>query len=105
MMSENKITMADLFRESVIFQGVLAVICITGTFLLLVMGRTVPEYVWLIDASVLGFFFGAKNLLTARNSAQDANRVTEMVVAQNAEIISTLAKLGIGGAMGEVLRK
>ena len=104
-MEPTKTTMADLFRESVIFQGVLAVICIAGTFLLLLIGRIVPEYVWLIDASVLGFFFGAKNLLTARNSAQDANRVTEMVVAQNAEIITTLTKLGIGGVVGEVVRK
>lgn len=96
---------ADLFRESVIFQGLLAVLCLIGTFALLILDRPVPVEVWILNGSALGFFFGARNLLTARNSAQEANRVTEMVVTQNAQIISTLAQLGIGGAIGDSLRK
>jgi hypothetical protein len=103
-MPANKTTIADLFKESVIFQGLLAILCVVGTFALLLLGRPVPVEVWLINGSALGFFFGARNLLTARNSAQEANRVTEMVVTQNAQIISTLAQLGIGGAVGVRMR-
>lgn len=112
MLQNNKrgeTTLADLFRESVIFQGLLAMLCVIGTFALLILDRPVPVEVWIINGSALGFFFGARNLLTARNSAQEANRVTEMVVTQNAQIISTLTQLGIrgsvGAAMDEALQK
>lgn len=102
------VSMADLFRESVIFQGVLAVVVIIGTFALLLTGRPVPDYVWMIDAAVIGFFFGAKNLLTARNAAQDANQLSQQILEQNGQIVNALVNMGavkIGGPVGSVMEQ
>ncbi len=72
---QSKTTFADLFRESVIFQGLIAVLCIVGTFALLLLERPIPDFVWMIDATAVGFFFGARNLMTARNGAKEMAEV------------------------------
>lgn len=95
-------TWTDLFRESVIFQGALAVICIAGTFALLLSGHDVPQYVYILDGSVVGFFFGARNLLTARNGAQDMGRLAEKLAVQNSEIVQILSS-GPGTPMGAAI--
>lgn len=99
------ISWAQLFRESVIFQGLLALVCLIGTFVLLFAERPVPDYIWVIDATALGFFFGAKNLLSARNAAQEANRTTQILAAQNAELLQTFARMGmgVGGPVGAAI--
>lgn len=99
-MNQPQTTLADLFKESVIFQGVLAVMCIGGTFLLLLTGRAVPDYVWVIDASALGFFFGAKNLLTARNAASEATYAMQTVAEQNAAMAASMAQINAQRAQG-----
>ena len=100
-----KTSLADLLKESVIFQGALAVICLVGTFVLLVLRIDVPQYVYLLDGTVVGFFFGARNLLTARNGMQDMGRFAEKLSVQNAEIVRVLSTQGIGGAVGAATRR
>jgi hypothetical protein len=95
---------AQLFRESVIFQGAIAVIALIGTFTLLFLDRPVPEFVWIMDGTVIGFFFGARNLLTARNSAQEANKIAEILAVQNAQIVKALSTMGVGGPIGDALQ-
>ena len=95
---------AQLFRESVIFQGAMAVIALVGTFALLFLSRPVPEFIWIMDGTVIGFFFGARNLLTARNSAQEANKLAEVLAVQNAQIVRALSTLGVSGPMGDTLQ-
>ena len=65
---------AELMKESVIVQGLLAIIALGGTFALLLLGRPVSNEVWLIDSSIVAFFFGAKNVMSVRAMAQDAIR-------------------------------
>lgn len=104
MNDQPKTSLADLLKESVLFQGALAVICLVGTFVLLVMQINVPQYVYLLDGTVVGFFFGARNLLTARNGAQEMSRFAEKLAVQNAEIVRVLSTQGIGGAVGTATR-
>lgn len=95
---------ATLFKESVIFQGLLAVLCITGTFALLLIGKPVPDYVWVLDATAIGFFFGARNLMSARNGAKEMAGVAETLAVQNAEIVRVLSTGGpISAASRETL--
>lgn len=93
-----------LFKESVIFQGLLAVLCIVGTFTLLLLDKPIPDYVWVIDATAVGFFFGARNLLTARNGAKEMSHVAQTLAVQNAQIVKVLSSMGVGGAMGSALK-
>ena len=65
---------AELMKESVIVQGLLAIIALGGTFALLMLGRPVSNEVWMIDSSIIAFFFGAKSVMAVRAMAQDAIR-------------------------------
>lgn len=98
-------SLGDLFRESVIFQGALAVICLVGTFALLLTQNPVPDYIYILDGSVVGFFFGARNLLTARNGAQEMGKLAEKLAVQNGEIIQVLSAAPgtpMGAAMAQM---
>lgn len=106
-MSDGNVSWAALFRESVIFQGLLALMVVGGTFALLLWGHFIPDYIWVLDATVVGYFFGAKNLMTARNGAQDMSRVAERLAIQNAEIIKFISAAPgtpMGAALKEVMR-
>lgn len=101
---QTKTTLADLFRESVIFQGLIAVLCIVGTFTLLLLERPIPDYVWMIDATAVGFFFGARNLMTARNGAKEMAEVATKLAVENGRIVQTLSTMGLSGPMGSGVR-
>lgn len=99
-MEASKTTFYDLLKESVLAQSVLAIVCLVGTFALLLAERTVPDYVWILDASVISFFFGAKTLFNQRQMAGENARLLAAVTQQNAQILQTIAITGVGGAVG-----
>lgn len=101
-MGESKTTFYDLLKESVIGQSLLAIICMVGTFVLLLAGHPVPEYVWILDASVVSYFFGAKTLFNPRQMAGESARLLAEVGQQNAKILQTIATTGVGGPVGAV---
>lgn len=82
---------AELMKESVIVQGLLAIIALGGTFALLLLGRPVSNEVWLIDSSIVAFFFGAKSVMSVRAMAQDAIR----------EFLTSQARAGASRYEGE----
>lgn len=102
-MESNKLTFYDLLKESVLAQSLLALLSIAGTFALLLVGRPVPEYVWILDASVISFFFGAKTLFNQRQMANENARLLAAVGQQNAQILQTIAATGVGGAVGAAM--
>lgn len=84
-------TFYDLLKESVLAQSLLALVCIIGTFALLLADRPVPEYVWLLDASVISFFFGAKTLFNQRQLTTENARLLAQVAQQNVAVLQSLA--------------
>jgi uncharacterized membrane protein YfcA len=53
-------TFWDLFAESVIIQGALAIITVGAIIGLLFLGREVPKELWALAGLIIGFYFGAK---------------------------------------------
>jgi uncharacterized membrane protein YfcA len=53
-------TFWDLFAESVIIQGILALVTVGAIIGLLFMGREVPKELWALAGIIIGFYFGAK---------------------------------------------
>jgi hypothetical protein len=53
-------TFWDLFAESVIIQGILALFTVGAIIVLLFMGREVPKELWALSGIIIGFYFGAK---------------------------------------------
>jgi uncharacterized membrane protein YfcA len=53
-------TFWDLFAESVIIQGILALLTVGAIIGLLFMGREVPKELWALAGIIIGFYFGAK---------------------------------------------
>ena len=90
-MNQQPTTFYDLLKESVLAQSLLALICIVGTFALLLAERPVPEYVWLLDASVISFFFGAKTLFNQRQLTTENARLLAQVAQQNVAVLQSLA--------------
>lgn len=106
-MESSRVTFYDLLKESVIVQGLIALTCIIGTFVLLAMDHPIPEYVWILDASVVSFFFGAKSLFGARQQSAESIRlaaenvrVMADVAEQNVKVLQAIAGRGVGGAVG-----
>jgi hypothetical protein len=54
------ITFWDLLAESVIIQGILALLTVGAIIGLLFLGREVPKELWALAGIVIGFYFGAK---------------------------------------------
>lgn len=50
----------DLFKTSVVTQALIVAIFATGTFVLLLTDRPVPDTIYTIDALVVGFYFGGR---------------------------------------------
>ena len=89
-MGESKITLIDLLRESVIVQGILAVMALGGTFWLLLSGHPVDDRIWMVDTAVLGFFFGAKGLANVRGASETSSRFIAEIGRQNAELVQLM---------------
>jgi uncharacterized membrane protein YfcA len=53
-------TLWDLFAESVIIQGLLALLTVGAIIGLLFQGREVPKELWALAGIIIGFYFGAK---------------------------------------------
>lgn len=62
-------TFWQLFRESVIIQGFITLACIGAMVYLTVTGQPVPEALSTVVYLVTGFYFGAKSVSSARESA------------------------------------
>lgn len=62
----------ELLGESVIGQIIITVLVIGGTVYLAVTGQAVPEALDRLAYLVVGFYFGAKGLVTARGAAKRA---------------------------------
>lgn len=90
-MNQPPTTLYDLLKESVLAQSLLALVCIAGTFTLLLANRTVPDNVWILDASVISFFFGAKTLFNQRQLTTENARLLAQVAQQNAQMLSVLS--------------
>jgi hypothetical protein len=59
----------ELLRESVIVQGLIALILVSAAVYLLIVGRAVPN--WLLDLVffIVGFYLGGKSVVTMRSRA------------------------------------
>jgi uncharacterized membrane protein len=53
-------TFWQLFAESVIIQGLLAMLTIGAIIGLLFLGKEVPKELWALAGIIIGFYFGAK---------------------------------------------
>lgn len=90
-MNQSPTTLNDLLKESVLAQSLLALVCMVGTFALLLANRTVPDNVWILDASVISFFFGAKTLFNQRQLTTENARLLAQVAQQNAQMLAVLS--------------
>ena len=63
-----KSTLAQLFQESVIMQGLLSLLVIGLWGYMIVTGQEVPPELSALVTLVVGFFFGSKLSLTRANS-------------------------------------
>jgi hypothetical protein len=50
----------DLLRQSVITQGILAILLILTTCIILIMQNTISKELLALDTLILGFYFGSK---------------------------------------------
>ncbi len=101
-MRQQPTTLMDLLRDSVIVQGILAIMAIGGTFWLLLSGHPVDDRIWMIDTAVLGFFFGAKGLANVRGASETSSRFMAEIGRQNAELVQLLLVRGRTGEMQAV---
>ena len=53
----------ELFRESVVVQGLMAIVSIGAIVYLAVTGRTIPDVLVGIVMAIVGFYFGSKRRL------------------------------------------
>ncbi len=98
-MEQQKTTLLDLIRESVIVQGLLALMALGGTFWLLLAGQPVDDRIWMIDTAVLGFFFGAKGVFTVRGASEMSVRHMAGIARQNQEMMGlVLSQLPVPAA-------
>ena len=68
-------TFWELFRQSMIIQGLLALGC-TFTISGLLMYRVpVPAELWALEGLIMGYFFGAKNVATTTESLRQIQRL------------------------------
>jgi hypothetical protein len=56
-----------LFEKSVIISGLLALMLVATGCYLWVSGRTVPQELYLLLGTIVGFFFGAKQYAAAHD--------------------------------------
>lgn len=90
----HKTTFMDLIRESVIFQGLLALIVITGLIAMLLMRIPVNEEMWVVVGTVLGYFFGAKGFQNLRAATSESTQLLAQIAQQNAQVLESLTLNG-----------
>ena len=59
-------SLIDLFRESVLVQGLLALVVVSTVMVLLVMGVQVPPELWAVVGVIVGYYFGSDRAVTLR---------------------------------------
>lgn len=92
----NKTTLMDLVRESVIFQGLIALIVIVGLMLMLVLRIPVDEQMWVVVGTVLGYFFGAKGFQNLRAATSESSQLFAQIATANAHALRAFAQDGRG---------
>lgn len=50
-----------LFKQSVILQGAITLLCLGGTIFLVCAKQAVPDDLWKLNYIVVAFFFGSKS--------------------------------------------
>lgn len=106
-MKRSSPTFGELMAQSVIVQGLLALIVVAGGFALLIMRIDVPDWLIVIISAVVGFFFGAKGVQSAQRIAADSHDVVTAISADfafnmraamaenNAILVKTLKGAGV----------
>lgn len=77
---QNGLTFWDLWERSVIVTGIMTITIILVIAVLLIMGRPVPDQLWLGFIAAISFFFGTKagttTAIVHQVSAKDGTEVT-----------------------------
>ena len=76
----------ELFATSQVTQGLITVVCLAGTFAMLLNGLAVPEWVVGFDALVIGTFFGGK-IGASQARAAISKQITEAVNPKSVKAI------------------
>lgn len=76
MSDNNAPTITQLLEQSVLVQGVLAIIAVGGVMYMAAAQIPVPPEVWVVVGSIIGFFFGAKGLQSAQRVANNSMNTT-----------------------------
>ena len=71
----------DLLAQSVLISGLVALLMTGVACYLWATGQTVPEQLFILLGTVIGFFFGAKQgtAVTDKRHSQQYNKLAEMV--------------------------
>lgn len=74
--------LVDLLEQSVLVQGLLTLV-VTGAWLyLIVTGKPIPPELHAAVGIVMGFFFGAKQSIYAKNEAQKMEAKRKLIEAE-----------------------
>ncbi len=73
---KDKASIVDLFRESVIFQGLITMTVLIVWAVLMVEGKPISQDLYVLLGTVIGFFFGGKyQQLIAQNNRDNQNTI------------------------------
>jgi hypothetical protein len=81
-MEQDRMTFAELMEQSVIFQGILT-LAITGAWVyMMVQQLPVPPELHAAAGIVMGFFFGSKQSIFAKNEARKMDAKRRLIEAE-----------------------
>lgn len=63
--------LVQLFRESVVIQGVLTLVVVGAAVWLLALGQPVPDQLWGFVGLVLGYYFGSDRVNAIRRAISE----------------------------------
>lgn len=75
-------TFTELFKSSVIIQGLVTAVLIITICIMVLWGREVPKELWLLTGTVVGYWFGAKNNLTIQKIVETQAQAVDRLCAQ-----------------------
>lgn len=58
----------ELFRESVIIQGLIVLVLLVTISAMLIMGWNIPDQLWALVGVVVGYYFGSDRLRSMREA-------------------------------------
>lgn len=76
--------LVELLRESVIFQGAITLIVLGVWAFLMVTGKPIPQDLYILLGTVVGFFFGGKyQQLLAQNNKENLSTVKAIMTKED----------------------